>query len=85
LPEDSTEEAKFMGKQRNDPFSSRYSARWKDHPNFGWAQTGNQAQGGATQPRKSSPLEELLSKFASMRSNKLREHPVYGGKSRRNN
>jgi hypothetical protein len=55
-----------MGNQKNDPFSSRYNPGWKNHPNFGWAQTGNQAQGGATQPRKPSPLEELLNKFATM-------------------
>jgi hypothetical protein len=66
LPGDSTEEAKFMGNQKNDPFSRRYDPGWKNHLNFGRAQTGNQAQGGATQQRKPSHLEELLNKFASM-------------------
>jgi hypothetical protein len=66
FPGDSTEETKFMGNQKNDPFSSRYNPGWKNLPNFGWAQTGNQAQGGATQQRKPSHLEELLNKFASM-------------------
>jgi hypothetical protein len=66
LPRDSTGEAKFMGNQKNNPFSSRYNPGWKNHLNFGWAQTGNQAQGGATEPRKPSPLEELLNKFATM-------------------
>jgi hypothetical protein len=55
-----------MGNQKNDSFSSRYNPRWKNHPNFGWAQTGNQAQGGATQQRKPCHLEELLKKFATM-------------------
>ncbi|KAK2362317.1 hypothetical protein QL285_087390 [Trifolium repens] len=57
LPEGSEEQAKYMG--------NGYNPGWSKHPNLRWDQTGNQAQ-AAPQPRKPSPLEELLNKFANM-------------------
>ncbi|WJX19050.1 hypothetical protein P8452_08784 [Trifolium repens] len=57
LPEGSEERAKYMG--------NGYNPGWSKHPNLRWDQTGNQAQ-AAPQPRKPSPLEELLNKFANM-------------------
>ncbi|KAK2416221.1 hypothetical protein QL285_038636 [Trifolium repens] len=57
LPGGSEEQVKYM---RNN-----YNPGWSKHPNLRWDQTWNQAQ-AAPQPRKSSPLEELLNKFASM-------------------
>ncbi|KAK2444144.1 hypothetical protein QL285_015197 [Trifolium repens] len=44
---------------------NNYNPGWSKHPNLRWDQTGNQAQ-AAPQPRKPSPLEELLNKFANM-------------------
>ncbi|WJX89678.1 hypothetical protein P8452_71654 [Trifolium repens] len=44
---------------------NNYNPGWSKHPNLRWDQTGNQAQ-VAPQPRKPSPLEELLNKFANM-------------------
>ena len=57
LPGGSEEQAKYMG--------NGYNPGWSKHPNLRWDQTGNQAQ-VAPQPRKPSPLEELLNKFANM-------------------
>ncbi|KAK2369100.1 hypothetical protein QL285_082253 [Trifolium repens] len=42
-----------------------YNPGWSKHPNLRWDQTGIQAQ-ATPQPRKPSPLEELLNKFANM-------------------
>jgi hypothetical protein len=57
LPGGSEEQVNYMG--------NNYNPGWSKHPNLRWDQTGNQAQ-AAPQPRKPSPLEELLNKFASM-------------------
>jgi hypothetical protein len=54
----SNEEAKYTG--------NNYNPGWSKHRNLRWDQTGNQAQNGAPHPRKPSPLEELLNKFANM-------------------
>ena len=56
-PGGSEEQVNYMG--------NNYNPGWSKHPNLRWEQTGNQAQ-AAPQPRKPSPLEELLNKFASM-------------------
>ncbi|KAK2455979.1 hypothetical protein QL285_003388 [Trifolium repens] len=58
LPGGSEEQVNYMG--------NNYNPGWSKHPNLRWDQTGDQAQ-AAPQPRKSSPLEELLNKFANMR------------------
>jgi archaellum component FlaC len=42
-----------------------YNPGWSKHPNLRWDQKGNQAQ-ATPQPRKPSPLEELLKKFANI-------------------
>ncbi|KAK2362821.1 hypothetical protein QL285_087851 [Trifolium repens] len=57
LPGGSEEQVNYMG--------NNYNPGWSKHPNLRWDQTGNQAQ-ASSQPRKPSPLEELLNKFASM-------------------
>ncbi|KAK2356100.1 hypothetical protein QL285_093455 [Trifolium repens] len=57
LPGGSEEQAKYMG--------NGYNPGWSKHPNLRWDQTWNQAQ-TTPQPRKPSPLEELLNKFANM-------------------
>ncbi|KAK2409810.1 hypothetical protein QL285_045212 [Trifolium repens] len=57
FPRGSEEQVNYMG--------NNYNPGWSKHPNLRWDQTGNQAQ-AAPQPRKSSPLEELLNKFANM-------------------
>ncbi|WJX12551.1 hypothetical protein P8452_03041 [Trifolium repens] len=57
LPGESKEQINYMG--------NNYNPGWSKHPNLRWDQTGNQAQ-AAPQPRKPSPLEELLNKFANM-------------------
>ena len=57
LPGGSEEQVNYMG--------NNYNPGWSKHPNLRWDQTGNQAQ-AAPQPRKPSPLEELLNKFANM-------------------
>ncbi|KAK2421770.1 hypothetical protein QL285_032362 [Trifolium repens] len=44
---------------------NNYNPGWSKHPNLRWDQTGNQTQ-AAPQPRKPSPLEELLNKFANL-------------------
>jgi hypothetical protein len=48
-----TEELNYMGNQRSNPYPT----------NPGWNRYSNQNQGGAPQPRKPSPLEELMTKF----------------------
>jgi hypothetical protein len=58
LSGENTEEANYMG--------NNYNPGWSKHPNLCWDQIGNQAQSGTPQPRKSSPLQELLNKFANM-------------------
>ncbi|WJX89261.1 hypothetical protein P8452_71273 [Trifolium repens] len=57
LPGGSEEQVNYMG--------NNYNPGWSKHPNLRWDQTGNQAQ-AAPQPRKPSPLEELLNKFDNM-------------------
>ncbi|KAK2374241.1 hypothetical protein QL285_075217 [Trifolium repens] len=57
LPGGSEEQVNYMG--------NNYNPGWSKHPNLRWDQTGNQAQ-ATLQPRKPSPLEEILNKFASM-------------------
>ena len=57
LPGGSEEQVNYMG--------NNYNQGWSKHPNLRWDQTGNQAQ-ASSQPRKPSPLEELLNKFASL-------------------
>ncbi|KAK2356096.1 hypothetical protein QL285_093451 [Trifolium repens] len=57
LPGGSEEQAKYMG--------NGYNPGWSKHPNLRWDQTWNQAQ-TTPQPRKPSPLEELLNKFTNM-------------------
>ncbi|KAK2436770.1 hypothetical protein QL285_021740 [Trifolium repens] len=57
LPGGCEEQVNYMG--------NNYNPGWSKHPNLRWDQTGNQAQ-AAPQPRKPSPLEELLNKFANM-------------------
>ncbi|GAU24177.1 hypothetical protein TSUD_84120 [Trifolium subterraneum] len=65
------EGAKYMGNQRQNPYSNTYNPSWKNHPNFDWSHNSNQNQ-GATQnqqnppPRKPSPLEEMLNQFMNM-------------------
>ncbi|KAK2457219.1 hypothetical protein QL285_004517 [Trifolium repens] len=45
---------------------NNYNLGWSKHPNLRRDQTRNHTQNGAPQPRKSSPLDELLNKFANI-------------------
>ncbi|MCH96912.1 hypothetical protein A2U01_0017903, partial [Trifolium medium] len=52
-----SEEVNYMGNQRGNQRGNPYPT------NQNWNRYPNQNQGGATQPRKPSPLEEMLTKF----------------------
>ena len=36
-----SEQARYIGNQRNEPFSNTYNPGWRNHPNFSWRKNQN--------------------------------------------
>ncbi|CAL9029774.1 unnamed protein product [Prunus brigantina] len=54
----------------NDPYSQSYNPGWRNHPNFSWRNTQNQANPPSLQrPQQSSSLEDIVKQMAINQSN----------------
>ncbi|XP_021833439.1 uncharacterized protein LOC110773246 [Prunus avium] len=73
-PEFVQEQAKVVNSYnqgpRNDPYSQSYNPGWRNHPNFSWRNTQNQANPPSFQrPQSSSSLEDIVKQMAINQSN----------------
>ncbi|KAI5338555.1 hypothetical protein L3X38_017826 [Prunus dulcis] len=73
-PEFVQEQAKLVNSYNrgpiNDPYSQSYNPGWRNHPNFSWRNTQNQANPPSLQrPQQSSSLEDIVKQMAINQSN----------------
>ncbi|XP_008245146.2 PREDICTED: uncharacterized protein LOC103343257 [Prunus mume] len=73
-PEFVQEQAKLVNSYNrgpiNDPYSQSYNPGWRNHPNFSWRNTHNQANPPSLQrPQQSSSLEDIVKQMAINQSN----------------
>lgn len=74
-PEFVQEQAKVVNSYnqgpRNDPYSQSYNPGWRNHPNFSWRNTQNQANPPSFQrpQQSSSSLEDIVKQMAINQSN----------------
>ncbi|KAI5351494.1 hypothetical protein L3X38_004385 [Prunus dulcis] len=73
-PEFVQEQAKLVNSYNrgpiNDPYSQSYNPGWRNHPNFSWRNTQNQANPPSLQrPQQSSSLEDIVRQMAINQSN----------------
>ncbi|CAL2238230.1 unnamed protein product [Prunus armeniaca] len=73
-PEFVQEQAKLVNSYNrgpiNDPYSQSYNPGWRNHPNFSWRSTQNQANPPSLQrPQQSSSLEDIVKQMAINQSN----------------
>ncbi|KAI5338623.1 hypothetical protein L3X38_017894 [Prunus dulcis] len=73
-PEFVQEQAKLVNSYNrgpiNDPYSQSYNPGWRNHPNFSWRNTKNQANPPSLQrPQQSSSLEDIVKQMAINQSN----------------
>ncbi|CAL8174473.1 unnamed protein product [Prunus armeniaca] len=65
-PEFVQEQAKLVNSYNrgpiNDPYSQSYNPGWRNHPNFSWRNTQNQAN--PQRPQQSSSLEDIVKQMA---------------------